>query len=511
MNRRRRRLAPYAVYAVAVLYFVTKSPYVFSDFPLDDAWIHRVYASAFAAGRGFQYNAGGGQEAGSTSPLWAIVSAPAHWLEPLGPGAVVAGVKAIEVVLGGLLLDAIQSIGADVMDVPLGGAIAATLFALDPRFLFSALSGMENVLLVALWVWGARDFAVRRYRRSLLWFSLAPVTRPEAAILLPLWLIGRWLLDRSRRPTLVEHGAWLLAWTPALLWGLFCRMVANGHWLPTTFYLKSRPFQLGWTELRVTTDIIAQHGYAALPLFGVGIALLVVWTCFEMRSAAAALLWYLVLAPLAYAGAVAGSRDLNPSGYYWTRWLDPAALSLTVAFCLACGTAMVEMLRVGQALRRRSPIAASQWCLAGAGAALTVGLALQTPSFAASFAERRDRLASDARAINLVDVRTGEWIHDHTPADARVGVHDAGAIRYFGQRRTLDLVGLNDARVAFGQRPIGADEVDWLAVFPSLLHRPPHGFMSRQVVEIPLAEYTVCPCAGQNRIEIFERTERSAG
>lgn len=499
------RLVPYAVYGVALWAFVGGSPYPLSDFPLDDAWIHRVYASAFARGHGFQYNPGGGQEAGSTSPLWVLVSAPAHWLEPFGPAAVVLGVKATEVGLGVLVLNAIQQLGTEAMGTALGGTIAAALFAAEPRFLFSILSGMENVLLLVVWAYGTCAFALRRRIRSLVWFSLAPVARPEALILLPLWLVGRWLLDRARRPTLAEHGAWLLAWAPVLLWGLFCRSV-NGHWLPTTFYMKSRSFELGWPEVGVATDIIAQHGYAALPVFLFGLGVLVAWAVLDRRFEAAAMLWYLVLAPLAYAVGVAGSRVLSPTGYYWTRWLDPASLALEIGFCLACGLAVVEATRVAAALRRgaRARVPLPQWCLAGAGIAVAVWLALSTPRFAASFVERRDRLVSDARAINLIDVRAGQWIHDHTPATARVAVSDAGAIRYFGQRWTLDLAGLNAADVAFGQRRIEPGDLDWLAVFPHFFPRPPAGFAPRQTIEIPFAEYTICPCPNQNRVDIYE-------
>ena len=48
------------------------------SFPLDDAWIHRVYAASLASGEGFSYNLK--PETGFTSPLWVIVTAPIHWL-----------------------------------------------------------------------------------------------------------------------------------------------------------------------------------------------------------------------------------------------------------------------------------------------------------------------------------------------------------------------------------------------------------------------------------------------
>ena len=46
--------------------------------PLDDAWIHLVYARSLAALHGFAFNPGQ-LETGSTSPLWTLLLVPASW------------------------------------------------------------------------------------------------------------------------------------------------------------------------------------------------------------------------------------------------------------------------------------------------------------------------------------------------------------------------------------------------------------------------------------------------
>jgi hypothetical protein len=51
-------------------------------------------------------------------------------------------------------------------------------------------------------------------------------------------------------------------------------------------------------------------------------------------------------------------------------------------------------------------------------------------------------LATSARAIDHQQVTLGMWAHDNLPADARIGVNDTGAIAYFSDRRTFDVVGL---------------------------------------------------------------------
>jgi hypothetical protein len=51
-------------------------------------------------------------------------------------------------------------------------------------------------------------------------------------------------------------------------------------------------------------------------------------------------------------------------------------------------------------------------------------------------------LESSARAIDLQQVKLGEWAARNLPEDARIGVNDTGAIAYLGGHRTFDVVGL---------------------------------------------------------------------
>jgi hypothetical protein len=63
-------------------------------FPLDDAWIHLVYARSLVTEGGFHFNAGV-PEAGMTSPLWVIFAASVHLVAaPFGTAAVVISTKA---------------------------------------------------------------------------------------------------------------------------------------------------------------------------------------------------------------------------------------------------------------------------------------------------------------------------------------------------------------------------------------------------------------------------------
>lgn len=499
-------LLPVLVYLTA-LACLAANAFALMGFPLDDAWIHGVYARSFAWGHGLQYNPGQ-QEAGSTSPLWAMVSAPAHWLIGLGTTAVVLGVKFIGVLLGLVCLRAITCIGRKISGSAVAGCIAACLFALDPRFLFSSMSGMENTLLLALWLGGGAALLTERPLLSAVLFGLTPVTRPEAILALPLALPGLVLFSRRRNWRPAMFAAWVLPGIPLLLWVLFCHS-ATGHLLPNTYYLKAHPFHLGLAELAVTGEVIRANSLLPpLALFFGSAALLA--TCIRLQQPfrMGAVVLTLVGVPLAYLCGVAGTRHLLAEGYYWTRWMDPASLLLTVAACVGFGillapeTTPALLPATAGRMRRLAP----RLC---AAAVLLVSI----PCFVDSFADRRYHLALDSRAIYLINVRAGKWIREHVPADAVIAVNDAGAIRFFGQRKTIDLVGLNYAPIAFRRvsREQIIREVDWLAVFKkwvqnyALWPQISTSFEPRVSFSIPLEEYTICNCPDQTNTIVLAR------
>ncbi len=507
----RAMVIPFVIFLGAAAAFLLRSDFSTYGFPLDDGWIHRVYARSFAYGRGFEYNAGE-QEAGCTSPLWAIVTAPTHWLEPLGTEYVVLAVKGIGVLLGLVTLFGVSRIGTLLTGSPRAGAVAACLFAATPRFVFSALSGMENTLLLALWTFASYAFMLQRWSIAFALLALAPVVRPEAIMLLPL---GAMLLfSGAGRSVPFRRRSLLLGSSlgPSTLWCLFCLSVTR-HPLPNTFYVKGHPFRLTPHLVTETIRGITQHGYAALPLFWIGLTvvlILIVWKRSESGVEPAVLLFWL-LGPAAYAIAVMGTRTVFLLGYYWTRWIDPAAMALTATFCMGYAALLTLALESRAPQSRMSKMRAKRrarfFLLISTAAALA--LVACVPPFWRSFEDRRGHLSTDARAIHLLDIRTAEWIVGNVPPDATVGVLDAGAIKYFGNRWTIDLAGLNTADVTFHRKSPEEliAEMDWLAVFPDLVPREvlEENYVERARFEIPVEEYTISYNPVQTRKSVYEK------
>lgn len=505
---------PALLYLVAVLAFI-KNHHALFDFPLDDAWIHQVYARAFAFGHGFAYNVGR-QEAGATSPLWAILTAPAHLFDALGVEAMVVAVKIIGILLGLACVLAVQRISTRLIGSPRAGILAASLLAVDPKLLFSALSGMETCLLVATLTGACLMLMEKRPLAFLVLLGLSPVSRPEALILLPLSLVGLIAVWRTTPRLPLRTAAVLAPILPTALWVCFC-LYATGHPLPNTFYLKAHPFHLSLQDLTVGASAVTR--YSSLPpwLFLSGIAAFC-FLCTKKGRHALPPFLFLLPVPLAYALAVLGSRTVLLEGYYWTRWIDPAALLLTAGATIGASFILVSARGCSlytPDLHTPLPGPRARWVVG----AIALLLLLSLRPWIDAFINRRNQLASDSRAIFVLNVATGKWIDANTPPNAIIGVNDAGAIRYFGRRQTIDLFALNNADIAFGSLSTedAITNVDWVAIFPSwfqtrnLLDLISHHFEPRAVVTIPLAEYTICKAPGQTEIVIAQKKHPPPG
>jgi hypothetical protein len=75
-----------------------------------------------------------------------------------------------------------------------------------------------------------------------------------------------------------------------------------------------------------------------------------------------------------------------------------------------------------------------------------IGTMLVSGAIAVMFAVRLEWVLEDvaqsASGIDRQQVALGRWAKQHLPADARIGVNDTGAVAYFGDRKTFDVVGL---------------------------------------------------------------------
>ncbi len=389
---------------------------------LDDAFIHLSYAKSLRLGDGLSYNPGD-HETGFSSPLWVLLLSVWPWGDDP-----VRAVKWLGVALHALLacgsvqltrrmLGSSSPGAAPVAETDARPLVAGLLVACDPFLVFSSGSGMEVTLTALLLVWTLERTLAARTKLSFVLGAACVWARPECLFVLFAWSGLRWLEARRASRTAPALGA-LFA---LAVWCEYCLAVTGYPW-PNTYYAKRNADLL--LGLRyVIAQVLPEHAWA----FGVsGLGLLVLGAV-QRRTTR-----QLVLAWLAALLAIAGSRELafGPA-FYNSRYF--AILGALPIVAMACALPTRALWR-GLVL-----------------APIVVATLYLSPRSAAQQRAQEDD-------IDTLHVEPAHWLAHTLPAQARVAVEGAGAVRFYTPRsmRIVDVVGLNDARVVHAGSPLAA-------------------------------------------------------
>jgi hypothetical protein len=460
-------------------------------FPLDDAWIHMVYARGLAALQGFAYNPGQ-LETGATSPLWVILLVPASAASRVFGISVVLPVK-----LTGILVGAGASLTAARLarSLSLGVAVelsAGLAIAVDPALAFAQVSGMEVLLAAALALWGLAEVAADRKWLAAVIAGLLPLARPEMTLLaVGLLALLQWRMHQQRRSMRDR----LLVLVPALVcvggWGAYC-LAVSGHPLPSTFYAK---FNARSEYFSHNVALLFGRLLPAWPWFayGAGFALWIVGARRLLRRGVVG--WLAALFPVVYLLAVAGSQSLpQVRPFYWQRYFLPALPG--ILFCVATGAVRIA---VWAWQRRRAPRA---WVSVAVALALLVGALVDLP-----FALKRvaGLYAWNCQNVEELDVAMAMWVREHVPPGQVVAVVDAGAARYFGEHPIFDVMGLNNHRFLHRNgSSVALDGIDIFTAFPQMVPRIRESRDWQAVHRVSTAHLTICDCP-QNEIVAYRR------
>jgi hypothetical protein len=410
---------------------------------LDDAYIHFQYARAIAEGHPLRFQAGEPFTSGATSMLWPAVLAP-FWALGFRGDAMMWPAWALSfVALGGLAWETARlterlagrtaAVGAGAMTIAFGG------------LLWCAASGMEVVPFA--WAiarasrraseWAEAPAPERTDRRARELVALAwtaALFRPEGALTAlfvgtTLGVFPRSRAWRSRLWSLAAAAAVLAL--PLLLWALTGTVRSN---TAVAKLLPGNPYYTG-AALRAAVETNASvlvhrllngeawsaefvpHAAAPIAMAGLGaVAVLGARTRVGWRAAAVLLIALTMFAPCFY------------YTFLWNRlrYLWPFAPGWIVgAACLARVAG-----DVAGAVRSRWRVVTPLACGA------MVGL------FASKDEWVLDDVAQSASGIDRQQVALGRWAKDNLPGGARLGVNDTGAIAYFSDKKTFDVVGL---------------------------------------------------------------------
>lgn len=395
--------------------------------PLDDAWIHAVYGRELSRTGMVAYNPGE-PATGETSLMWAAVAAAAH----AGAGTAAEAIARTKWL--GFALHAAAAAALACGALAPGASrtasfLGAALVLFNPALLAASVSGMEvplaSCVAVGLAAAAARGTPLIVFAASF----VAPLARPELAacslVLAALMPLAR---GCSRRRAVVAAAGG----TAACFLTLAVRNLSvSGFPLPATFYAKfgrggAGPADSLWRGFRLLLPALSELLAPAVVLpLGLLCAAILVRRRRESEAkapnrvaAAAVILTSIVF----FAVSFVASPPVDPDAFYHQRY----ALPLLTLFLGGLPILVAPFLR-------------------GSGWARAVALCLGAFVVAREISHvpaRFRRLENDAHNIDDVQVALGKSLGAE-PRETTVWAVDAGAIRYFGSARVVDMMGLN--------------------------------------------------------------------
>jgi arabinofuranosyltransferase len=414
--------APWILAAGVVVVLGAEIARVFR-FTVDDAYITLRYARNVAEGVGATYNATGPRAEGYTSPAWMLLLTVPH-LVGAAPLLFAKALGVLATIATALLVVRWTVAESSGKHAAAAGAFALVAYASLPRTAVHAVSGMETALFACLVtaVLATSSATIRRpSRRRCLALSstclLLGLTRPEGNLVAALAFGTTVVLvpSAARRALFRAAPFWLVPLAAYETW----RFRYYGLPFPLPFYVKlAAPERFpGWPEV---------SDWLATSFLRLGVPLL---AALIARRASLAPTW-VVLAAIVF-------FFLFPQHLmgYEARYLapfDPAVAALSGIGLSRC----LEFLgRAGIGSRRTAIAAAALGTLAIAGGERDAPRVL------------RDRL-DYADGLAAAHEELGRRLRGAGSPSSRLALADAGVIPYLYGFWTLDLVGLNDARVA---------------------------------------------------------------
>ena len=434
---------------IGVGYFLAVSAFVYKiGFPLDDAWIHLVYARNFAEYGEWAFRLGE-HSAGSTSPLWTALLAIGYLIR-LAP-------YAWTYILGWLALSAIAILAESTARrlirtyqprVPWVGLF----IALEWHLTWSATSGMEILLhgLIVMAVLTALMERSRRYLTLGLLAGLSVWVRPDGLtllgpILFTMILQEDSLASRGRAFVKIAIGFGAL-FVPYLAFNL----ALSGTPMPNTFYAKQAEYEVYWLSKSLTERLTEYVLPIVASPFVILIPGLFLWIYKSVREknwgAVAGLIWFF---------GYIGIYFMRLPAYQHGRYIIPALPILYLWGLLG----MVGFMTLPSTNKRISFF----WQV------MTVVLIF---SFQIVGAYQN---AYDVIWIESQMVRTAQWVNENLPPETVLAVHDIGAIGYFSENPLIDLAGLITPEVVPFIRDetrlaayIDSTPAEYMISFPSL-------------------------------------------
>ena len=480
-------LPPWVVIALMACIIVVEA-FVFLlpaplEFPMDDTYIHFVYADNLVSHGKMFFSDVNEKGVGATSPLWVLLLAGFKLLGiPLLVSAKALGIVGLTVVSGGIY----------VLFRPIWKSpfllLAVILLSISGNLIWFSLSGMETMLFLALGILALIAYRKENWNTFGILLGLMILARPEGVILAAAAIAVDWWAHRYLRRELIV--ALLICVVISAPWFIYLYLRTE-HFLPTSAIGKRFTFDLGldyvaaqnpylasFVQLRSLVYPIAWLAYLLVFALG-GKSLPAPYILEEDNfgifsyspSYWAIFAWLLVIFPLLLASGrwFIARRE-------WAQWVETSKarplMIFAVWFILHNLAYMFFMPILGTASRYGALNHVVLWIFLAFG----ISRLVQQPSVARFMMGGLILIAIannlywnkvyDANIEHMLNVRiaTAHFVRDSLAVKDQCAAFDIGALRYFSQRPIVDIGGLTDP-----------DEQDWFIANKTDLYLVEHG------------------------------------
>lgn len=394
----------------------------FIPFLCDDALISLRYARRLIEGQGLTWNAGERVE-GYSNLLWVLAAAA---LGRLGLDLVTA----VRVLGAAGMIAALAAVGYAAAPATLGAlpvaGIAVLFLSLSSAFAVWTIGGMEQPLVAALLAWGVvlcyprlevERVPFRSMQAPALCFALLCLTRPDSPLFTAAAALAFVVTGGLRRAAFAKAIALVVLPLAFYAGQLVFRLAYYGEWVPNTALVKFAPTGYyardGWRY-------VSQGALAISPLLALALASAVVSFACRFQRARMTLLCLLAAAWTGYVIFIGG--DIFPAWRHFVPLLVLLALMVVIGGewvrlharrAVYAGTVAASLVLLGGFL-------AVQWRDVSTGWALT------------------ERWEWDGQVIGTILKRA------MGPERPLLAVDAAGALPYWSELPSLDMLGLND-------------------------------------------------------------------
>lgn len=407
--------------------------------PLDDTWIHFRFAENFAKEFNFTFNPGQ-PTAGTTSPLWVVVSGLVSFISPafMLNSVILSGLFFILVCIFIYKISATVFFDSDVIDFETDfspiflSLLVALLTIMSGRLEWAAMSGMETTMFIFFTLLGVYFHIqdIHKEKISLIpsiLFALATASRPEGLMLFGLYLFDAWTfsfrIKKVLKTTLDLIAGGIIFIIIAGGYFLFS-YYTSGNILPNTFRGQGGNFEFlpNFEYLRVSIILFLRDNPITCILYLVSIIFYfanIKKFFSKLRSLNLIYLWVILL-PIA-------SSIFVPNWRHHGRYLMPLIPFIN----------LISVYIILVALNKYKSKASLK--MLHSAKFLTTLLLFFSFTYYIVYAVA---LGKNSDNINNQQVKLAHWVKDNIPPNDVIAMNDIGAITFISKNKIVDMAGL---------------------------------------------------------------------